>query len=555
MTAKIQRLDGHLINQIAAGEVIENPASVVKELVENALDADSTEIVVEIQTGGRHLIRVRDNGSGMSTEDAALAFERHATSKISSFSDFETLNTMGFRGEAVPSIASISKCTLITAMRGENGTLLQVDGGEKVRQSAVPRDQGTTVEVKSLFFNVPVRRQFQRSPTADRREIIKLITTLALGNPAISFVLISDGEKLIDVRGDGDFLDRAKEVLGGQWRDETASVECSEEGVKVQGLISRPTFTRHNRSGQYLFINGRPVFSPMISSVVAEAYGTALASKCYPLFLLDISMPAKCVDVNVHPQKKSVRLREDLPIKSALYRAVQKALGASFATEKEFIEEKPLPWEPTPVSFSPEPISFQEKVEVYAVEEPVLPMEKPIPTILGTICGYVLLEPSGLDGFSGGGVVVMDQRRAHARVLFENLEAKEHCQQPLLVPFVMEVSSPEAKLVEDRMERLQDFGFEISSMGQRSYQVSSVPKGFPEEGLSASIVALAEGEGVKLKQFVEKVAIGRAQRLSEFEAERLIRDLMDCEEWKLCPKGKPIFVQITQEELIKRFRG
>lgn len=555
MTSKIQRLDGHLINQIAAGEVIENSASVVKELVENALDAGSTEIVVEIQSGGRHLIRVSDNGSGMSAEDAELAFERHATSKISSFSDFETLNTMGFRGEAVPSIASISKCTLITAMQEEKGTLLQVEGGEKVRQSEAPREPGTTMEVKSLFFNVPVRRQFQRSPTADRREIAKLITTLALGNPKISFVLISDGEKLIDVRGECDFLERAKEVLGGQWKDETVPVECSEGGVKVRGLISCPTFTRHNRSGQYLFINGRPVFSPMISSVVAEGYGTALASKCYPLFLLDLSIPAKSVDVNVHPQKKSVRFREDLPIKSVLYKAVQKALGASFTIEKEFIEEKPLPWEPTPVSFSPEPISFHEKVETYSVEEPVLPMEKPLPSILGTICGYVLLEPSGVDGFSGGGILLIDQRRAHSRVLFENLEAKECSEQPLLVPYVMEVSAPEAKLIEEQMEKLWEFGFEISAMGQRSFQVIAVPKGFPEEELSASIVALAEGEGVKLKQFVEQVAIGRNQRLSEFETKRLIRDLLDCKEWKLCPKGKPIFVQMTQDELAKRFRG
>lgn len=334
MPSKIRVLDERTINQIAAGEVIENPASVVKELVENAIDAGSTDICIEIKGGGRQLIRVSDNGCGMIQDDALLCLERHATSKIRNVDDIYAIGTMGFRGEAIPSIAAISKFTLMTCYKGENkGTMVSVEGGKILQSTPVVHAPGTTVEVKSLFFNVPVRKKFQRSPAYDANEILKMISQIALGYPEIKFQLMSDQKTILTApttNSEATFQEklkqRIKDILGMDFVETSYSVSGAQEGYKLQGLIGMPAFTRHNRSGQYLFINRRAVVSPLIGYAVRAGYGTTLSTQRHPVYALHLTVPGELVDVNVHPQKREVRLRQEQILREMVVAAIRDAL-------------------------------------------------------------------------------------------------------------------------------------------------------------------------------------------------------------------------------------
>jgi DNA mismatch repair protein MutL len=333
--SKIRVLTEHTINKIAAGEVIENPASVIKELVENSIDAGSTTICVEIQNGGRQLIRITDDGCGMSHDDALLSLERHATSKIKEVDDIQEVTTMGFRGEAIPSIASISKFTLLTCPRTDDGaevtgTLVCVDGGRIVSCAGAARSTGTTIEVKSLFFNVPVRRKFQKSPAYDIHEIQKILSLIALGYPNVQFELISDQKTLLKTLpplDDNSFSDRLRkrieEVLGKVVSGPLLPVSFEQPPFGIHGFIAPPSVHKPNRTGQYLFINHRAVFSPLVSTAVKEGYGTMLPAQRFPFFILHLSLPGSLVDVNVHPQKKEVRLRQESQLKEIIIRAIQ----------------------------------------------------------------------------------------------------------------------------------------------------------------------------------------------------------------------------------------
>ena len=338
MTSKIRVLNDQTINKIAAGEVIENPASVLKELVENSLDAGATSICVEIQEGGRQLIRVSDDGCGMSSDDALLCLERHATSKIREVEDIEDLLTMGFRGEAIPSIAAISKLTLLTSSLHEEGkkgegTLIVVDGGRLLTCSSAPRSRGTTIEVKSLFFNVPVRRKFQKSPAFDSQEILKLLGLLALAYPSVQFELISDQKTLLKTPLSPSLLSfhellgrRLECVLGKEYSSGILPLQFQQKPYELEGYIGSPSSHKPNRTGQHLYINQRLVFSPLIASAVREGYGTMLPNHRYPIFLLHLRMPGSLLDVNVHPQKKEVRLRQEFQLKEMVIQSIQMSL-------------------------------------------------------------------------------------------------------------------------------------------------------------------------------------------------------------------------------------
>lgn len=337
MSSKIRVLDEDTINKIAAGEVIENPASVVKELVENALDAKATEISIEIRGGGRQLIRISDNGCGMNADDALLCLERHATSKLKHIEGLHQALTMGFRGEAIPSIASISKFTLITRLnlqQEEPGTIVMVDGGKIMHYAPVECVKGTTIEVKSLFFNVPVRKKFQKSPAYDTAEIQRVVSLLALGYPEIHFKLISDQEILLSVplsdkQTFSEILkDRILHLFGTEFLDSLIPLQSQTGEYELTGYISRPTCTRHNRTGQHLFINRRGVIVPLINFALREGYGTMLGNGRHPLYVMHLTMPADLLDVNVHPQKKEVRLRQERQLKELIISNTSKTLQA-----------------------------------------------------------------------------------------------------------------------------------------------------------------------------------------------------------------------------------
>lgn len=617
MPPKIQVLDEHTINKIAAGEVIENPSSVVKELVDNSIDSGATEICVEITAGGRQLIRVTDNGCGMSHDDAVLCLERHATSKIRAVEDILSINSMGFRGEAIPSIASISKFTLLTSPddNAETGTMVIVEGGRILQVCEAARSQGTTIEVKSLFYNVPVRKKFQRSPTYDSNEILKMLSKLALANPSIKIELISNQKNtLLTKRPSGDdfssqLSERVSDVLGQEFIDQCCTLEHTYDGFSINGCISLPANTRHNRTGQYAFVNGRPVFSPLIHNAIREGYSTTLPTNRHPLFVIHVNMPGELVDVNVHPQKKEVRIRQEQGLKRAIIQAVDKALhGSGIApvsfeispstefsdsiferkgfggvpTIHESMFQEPIPqhtpppsYEPPPfietVSSSHEPLTSEpspqvhEEVPLFASEEP----PKPQPIVIGTIPGFILLDQCSIPDQEDGGFFVVDQKAAHARVIFESLLKKKNDHavetQQLLVPLTLDLTPEEAATLSANLSVFLDMGIDIKEFGKNSYVIESIPTILGNIDVQAFayelIHSLQNGEHLSIEGALEKklagvasrLALSRQAKISASEAVHLVDQLLQCKSPYQSPTGKHTMSKLNQQELAKRF--
>ncbi|SCA63702.1 DNA mismatch repair protein MutL [Chlamydiales bacterium SCGC AG-110-P3] len=547
MPSKIHVLSNHTINKIAAGEVIENPSSVIKELSENALDAGATEVTIEIREGGRQLIRISDNGCGMSQDDALLSLERHATSKIQSVEDILTTDTMGFRGEAVPSIASISKFTIITCEQGaEEGTMVLVDGGNILKYCPAARNPGTTIEVKNLFFNVPVRRKFQRSPSYDQAEIGKIITHLSLANPAIRFRLIANGSTQISTHlpasenFNSQLHERVSDTLGQEYANECVSVDHSSNGVTLRGMIGKPTTTRAHRSGQYLFINGRAVTSPLVAKAIAEGYGTALPPKRFPIFVLHLTIAGDSVDVNVHPQKKEVRLRYGPSIQEVMIRAVECALQqqasspGTVESQVDFVdvasnnnsgvfptyemianideqadeEEIPIsltpmpeaPWSQKPLlssgsdscmhqensvhnptSSAPEP----QQTPTMELADPMLPLPQ-APKVIACAPGYFLCAPDAANTFKicneGTCWIAFDQHAVHSRILFERLlkQKTEPLLQTLLLPIIITVTGADACLLQEHLATFERLGIRMHECGPDSFMVDAIAPHYNE---------------------------------------------------------------------------
>lgn len=557
----IRVLNDQTINKIAAGEVIENPASVVKELVENSLDAGATAIVVEIKEGGRQLIRISDNGCGMSSDDAILCLERHATSKIREVEDIEALLTMGFRGEAIPSIAAISKFTLLTSPRSEGekkeeGTYLIVEGGKLLTCSSAVRSQGTTIEVKSLFFNVPVRRKFQKSPTFDSQDILKTVGFLALAHPTVEFELISDAKTLLKTPlslsslSFHELLGRRMEcVLGKEYASSLIPLKFERGAYKLTGYIGSPSAHKPNKTGQHLFINQRLVSSPLVSSTVREGYGTMLPGHRYPLFVLHLHLPGDLLDVNVHPQKKEVRLRQETDLKEMIIQGVQTALRQdkrhlpAISIEEEI--SIPPVWAPYGSPFAQHGRSGAVEEEKWAFKSiapsaPVDVVEKKIesvatinplasplfcpssvkiqrrssdqtstlgllpnaPRVLMTLVGYCIIEPSQLQsqliGVSAakreGGLLILDQRAAYSRVYYEKLLKRSGGQeaQHLLIPLTLQLSAVEFQAMSQYAPLLNQMGFGVREFGQDAFLVDACPSFLKAEQLQGCLHELIQ---------------------------------------------------------------
>lgn len=590
--AKIHLLDPHTINQIAAGEVIENPASVVKELIENSIDAGSREISIEIRGGGRQLIRITDDGCGMSAEDAALALERHATSKIRLAEDLSSIGTMGFRGEAIPSIASISKLMLLTCPVDESeGTVLMVEGGKLIESGSAPRSHGTTIEVKNLFFNVPVRKKFQRSPTYDSNEILKVVTLQSLAHPEIKFQLVNDGKTMLSASADQTLQERVADVLSRDFYRGTVPIEAESGAYSIRGVIGLPNFTRQNRTGQYLFINKRAIQSPIVSYAIRDGYGSALPSNRHPVWVLHVTMPGDLVDVNVHPQKREVRLREQSVLREALIAAIRRALsgGGGYEEpvsggEEEYVTIKPafslkaaemavdLPWsmpaEPEPVAPPPSAPVFEDltaKTPVKPQQQPLLEPQRNAPShrVLATIQRYVILDHA-----EGKGVTVVDQRAAHARVVFEKLcKGKEAIAvQTLLVPYTVTLPPPDAEVLKEQIETIERMGISIRESGPNTFMVDAVPQVFGNSDLEQLIQNLvhsirefqdtsqfAKEVEKQLAQIASRAWVSSGQKLSIGEAQVLVDKLMGCETPLQCPLGRSTLINIGSEELGEKF--
>ncbi|HYX40191.1 MAG TPA: DNA mismatch repair endonuclease MutL, partial [Pyrinomonadaceae bacterium] len=335
--SKIRVLSDQLINQIAAGEVVERPASVAKELVENAIDAGARRIEVDVEAGGRRLLRVADDGCGMTRDDALLAFERHATSKISRAEDLQAINTLGFRGEALASIASVARVELITQLADETeGTRVLIEGGRMRDVQPTARPRGTTVTVRDLFFNVPARRKFLRSEATESFHLTNLVTHYALAHPEIEFVLTNNGRETLRAAPAADLRERAYQIFGTEFLDSLLAVDGGLANVaRARGFISAPRERRTTRDAQYLFVNGRFVRDRLISRALAEGYRTVLPHGVYPAALLFLDVPLEEVDVNVHPAKTEVRFRRAAAIADIVRESVRAALAAGGYVRRE----------------------------------------------------------------------------------------------------------------------------------------------------------------------------------------------------------------------------
>ena len=581
---KIRSLDEMTVNQIAAGEVVEDPASVIKELVENAIDAGADEVVIEVKGGGRQLIRVSDNGSGMSRDDARLSLERHATSKICVVDDILAVATMGFRGEAIPSIASISKFLILTSEGTEEGTMIIVDGGTFVSQAPAARSRGTTVEVKELFFNVPARKKFQRSPTHDSNAILKVVTTLSLANPNVRFELIDNQAQLLATAAPSDegllgqLSDRIFDLLGHDFLEALSPIATEVGGVTLTGFVGNSMISRPNRSGQYLFINRRAVVVPTIAYAVREGYGSALPSNRHPIFVLHLSIPGDTVDVNVHPQKREVRLRRQHELKQMIIAAVEEALNVAVALpppafEPQQSEERTfagINWiEEEPVA----PLSRVEEAPSLPVAPPAKPQQpqlipdEQLPPILGTIPGYIIATPIG----SGGGIWLIDQRSAHCRVVYEQLQAAvpgNVAQQALLMPYTFDLSTHEAAVLRRHLDTLNGSGIQIREFGSQTFAVDALPQVFGsidvEQFLSDLIQGLQEDDDDSSSSYVRAVhkqiaidasrsALSSREKISLPQAQVLLRSLFSCKSPYQCPLGRVTVAKLSQQQLAKHF--
>lgn len=581
----IRLLSSEVASQIAAGEVIERPASVVKELLENALDAGARSLTITIGEAGRKLIEVADDGGGIPAGELELAVSRHATSKLMSAEDLFHISTLGFRGEALASIGSVSRMTVITRVADSNeGARLQVEGGRNGRLEKIGAPVGTVVRVEDLFYNVPARLKFLKTDVTERRAIDNLVTRYALAYPSVRFRL-SEGTSLsLQTAGDGD----RRLILASLYGVETArqmlevSAEESVEGsgygpMRLSGFISPTSLTRSNRKEITFFVNGRWVQDPALNSALLQAYHTMLMVGRYPLAALFLDVDPEDVDVNVHPAKAEVRFRSQDRVFSFVQRAARRALLAY----------TPVPSLPTPAlwggtsrpaeprepgldwTMAAEADVSQAAASAGGGQVPASPAAQPLPgqipllRLVGQI-GAAYLVAEGPDG-----LYLIDQHAAHERVLFEKLMAQYALHnvpsQSLLAPAVVHLPPAQARLLESQLGDLGRFGFEVEPFGANAFQVRAMPVLFGNGDPSQALLALVEDfeeDETPLKAEVEarlagrvckRLAVKAGQVLTPEEQRALLANLEACDSPRTCPHGRPTMIHLSVDMLERQF--
>ncbi|MCX8116311.1 MAG: DNA mismatch repair endonuclease MutL [Desulfobacterota bacterium] len=569
-TAKIRILPDPVAQKIAAGEVVERPASVVKELIENAIDAGASEIVVELQGGGLQRIRVCDDGEGMVPEDVPLALQRFATSKIQNAEDLSSIQTLGFRGEALPSIASVSKMIIRSRPPGLlYGTQAISEGGELQGLSEVGCPVGTEVEVLDLFYNLPARRKFLRSIRTELRYILNQFHRIGLAFPSITFKLIHEGRLLEELIRTDSLLVRAEAVLGREVIDHLCPFDYEEGGVEVRGLTSLPPFSKVNREGFFTYVQRRWVRDRILNRAILNAYQTYLPSDRYPVTILMLDLPPSWVDVNVHPAKAEVRFRDPERIYQTVWASLrglleERSLGKSSVGKPKLKEEEASP----PSSSHPLPLGDPQGerglYENIRVGEPHSSWERRGSfRVVGQLWGtYILIETDRR-------LIFVDQHAAHERILYERLkrETEEEglAPEPLLLPLLIEVSLEESLLIDSFQDELKAGGFEIEAVGERLYAVRSIPSLLQIERAEETLrlvlkdlAAFQRGGTPDLQAFLTSLACHASVRanysLNPQEIEKLLEPLYPFPPSLTCPHGRPIFYVVTLEEMNRQFK-
>ena len=550
---RIRKLDEALIRRIAAGEVVERPGSVIKELVENSLDANAKAIGVDIRGGGVDFLSVADDGEGMSPEEMHLAVERHTTSKISREEDLLSITTLGFRGEALAAICAVSRVRIVSRPReSDEAYELLLEGGKLVGEGPAARAPGTTVEVRDLFYNTPARRKFLRAPKTEARYALRLLRRIALAHPRIRFAVHSEGHNAFSLAPAQDPLERIAQLYGGTFAKRLIPVETEEPGYRLRAFFGPPELSRPTRGDQFLFLSGRPVQLGTLGGAVEDVYRRYLPRGGHPVFFLYLDVDPFLVDVNVHPQKHEVRFRNEAAVRDLVRRAALAALGGrivSLAPEK-------LPQDlPAPPSRLP-----QRPAEKKTLFPSARPQEGRKWKVLGQVrASYILVETEEA-------LEIVDQHVAHERVLFEKLhdngELPSHL---LLVPQPLEFPPDVAAALREVAPKLRRLGVLLEPFGERGFLLRGWPaplvdwqakKGFREPLEAAAERALRGGE-VPLEELWREIACAGAikagETLDPAEQEALIAEWKNTKEPARCPHGRPIALRIPWEELARRF--
>ena len=582
----IRLLSSEVSSQIAAGEVVERPASVVKELTENSLDAGAKNISISIADAGRTLIEAADDGHGIPSAELELAASRHATSKLVQSEDLFHIRTLGFRGEALASIGSVSQMTITSRVESaKEGARLRVNGGisEKVEKVGAPK--GTAVRVENLFYNVPARLKFLKTDTTERRAIDSLVTRYALAYPNVRFKITDGKQVTLQTAGDGDRRAILASLYGVDVAKQMLEVMASEEGLTLTGFISPVSLTRSNRKEITFFINGRWVQEISLNSALLQAYHTLLMVGRYPLTALFLDMAPEDVDVNVHPTKAEVRFRSQDKIFSFVQRSVRKALLAYTpvpAVSPQLWGNRSVPSEPRTVgidwsiahdgqlSADSEQLSVnRNEGQGTSSEEPVTNLQPsfatgvPLLRLIGQI-GSAYLVAEGPDG-----LYLIDQHAAHERVLFEKLmaqhESKSIPSQSLLTPEIVTLPPGSAKVLTEQLPFLNHFGFEVEEFGTNTFQVRAMPVLFAGGSPAMALKALvedfeedesplaAEVEARLAARVCKRLAVKAGQALTSEEQRSLLNDLEVCQSPRTCPHGRPTMIHLSVDMLERQF--
>lgn len=598
----IQQLPPQLVNQIAAGEVIERPASVLKELLENALDAGATRIIVELEQGGMQSVRVSDNGFGVAKEELRLAVQRHATSKIKSMEDLEQINTLGFRGEALPSIASVSRFSMASNNNdeGNTGWVICTDGREFEQEvEPVRQIRGTTVEVRDLFFNVPARKKFLRTEKTELKHCDNVLRKIALSRFDVTLIAKHNDRNFLEVNA-CDFLsdgsDRVGQISGKQFAEQSIYLENSATDIQVKGWISLPTFSRSQADLQYFYVNGRAIRDKVIAHAIKLAYKDVLYHGRFPAFVLFLEMDPVQVDVNAHPTKHEVRFRQSRYVHDFIRHTVGKAIAETMPKQeqqgaeqyREIVDDyiraaqtqSALPSN----SYSPQSGSSNSHVRetghaysTQTVNEYDLllktPTEEAHTAEEAPPLGYAIEQLHGIYilAQNANGLVIVDMHAAHERIVYEQLKASyqqgDLATQPLLVPLTINVSSQEAALAEQHSEVFLKFGFHLERFGEDSIVVREIPSLLQQADVNTLVLdVLADlnvfGTSEKLEQANNELlstmacygSVRAHRKLTIAEMNALLREMEATERSAQCNHGRPTWVQLSIDQLDKLFK-
>ncbi len=615
--SKIRILPEDVSNRIAAGEVIERPASVVKELVENSLDAGATQISINILRGGRSSIKVIDNGCGMDAEDSLLSIEAHATSKIRTAHDVESIASFGFRGEALPSIASVSRFELRTKTTDETvGTEVLISGGVIKSVSEIGCASGTSITIKNIFYNIPARKKFLRTINTEEFHITEIVLLIALANPHVGFQLSFDQRPIISVQAESDIRTRATMLIGKDTVSAMLPINFNENGINLSGFIARPGLSRSSRKDQRTFVNGRPITSNTIFYAIKDAYHTLVMKGRYPPVLLFMQLDPTLIDVNVHPAKKEIRFRDGHSVGHVIRNGIDRTLKNIVETKRPIPgptinvyqnessnqtksgsstraenapDSQPSLVDLPPIQNSPQVLvnDVLNNIDVgknSGSEATFTPANTDLSkfqstsdgTSVSAVCNNNLLNLRILGAIGNlfilaeghDGLVLIDQHAAHERIMFEKvlnqMKQKDGIGQGLLIPITLDFSNADANIIVDNLGQLVKLGFEIENFGNNTFIISAIPAHFPQDNISGLLMDIVDelrnspaspkrADESKIAKIACKAAVKAHDHLTEQEMNNLLKELSAMELPFTCPHGRPTMINLSFKELEKRF--